>query len=635
MASIRKSFSFRNGVQVDEDNFIVNANGLVGIGTSVPSEFLDVRGTAKVVGLVTASDVFVSGVATITDIKVGTAISITGGGVKATNFYGDGATLSNLPTSQWEDINLGLGFTSIYAIGNVGIATTDPRQSFQVGGDPAAAGKIGVGINSIGNIRASGIITATSFVGALTGGVTGNVTGNVTGAVTGNVTGNITGNVDGNVNSTGLSTFATLSVTGLVNVGTAATFNTAGLDVTGVTSSTSFVGALTGDVTGNVTGNLTGDLTGDVSSGITTATTELNVGTGGTALTTLNTGRVGVGSAIPGSDVTIRKESNTSVEIISDSGVPKVSIGYSVGAEKSTGILRFGTEANTFDIVNNDTGDLNFILDGDNNSGSGNIKFIDNTTERARITNDGKLGIAITNPSHQLHVVGTSTVTGNAFVGGNLSVGGTITGTLSLGNVIEGTNILTTSGISTFSQINITDKVGFTSATPDCDVDFQTATASFGSIGIGTTNPNGAFNVQDTAFIDTLGINTTTIQSAPGFNLGRLQVVDTKIGLFKASIRLDYDRFSQIGFGTFGAQEDPEGVLDLSRAGEKHPTPWFKLPEMTTTRRNSLTSGFASSGITTNSIIYNTTSKRVEIYLATPGGAAGNSAYWVGVATVA
>ena len=176
MASIRKSFSFRNGVQVDEDNFIVNANGLVGIGTSVPSEFLDVRGTAKVVGLVTASDVFVSGVATITDIKVGSAISITDGGIAASRFFGDGATLSNLPTSQWEDVNLGLGFTSIYAIGNVGIATTDPRQSFQVGGDPAAVGKSGVGINSIGNIRASGIITASSFVGALTGDVTGDVT---------------------------------------------------------------------------------------------------------------------------------------------------------------------------------------------------------------------------------------------------------------------------------------------------------------------------------------------------------------------------------------------------------------------------------------------------------------------------
>ena len=49
------------------------------------------------------------------------------------------------------------------------VSTTDPRQSFQVGGDPSATGKIGVGINSIGNIRASGIITATSFVGALIG----------------------------------------------------------------------------------------------------------------------------------------------------------------------------------------------------------------------------------------------------------------------------------------------------------------------------------------------------------------------------------------------------------------------------------------------------------------------------------
>ena len=43
MANYRKSFNFRNGVQVDNDNFIVDANGLVGIGTSVPSEFLDVR----------------------------------------------------------------------------------------------------------------------------------------------------------------------------------------------------------------------------------------------------------------------------------------------------------------------------------------------------------------------------------------------------------------------------------------------------------------------------------------------------------------------------------------------------------------------------------------------------------------
>ena len=48
MANYKKSFNFRNGVQVDNDNFIVDANGLVGIGTSIPGEFLDVRGTASV-----------------------------------------------------------------------------------------------------------------------------------------------------------------------------------------------------------------------------------------------------------------------------------------------------------------------------------------------------------------------------------------------------------------------------------------------------------------------------------------------------------------------------------------------------------------------------------------------------------
>ena len=45
MANYNKAFNFKNGVQVDNDNFVVNANGLVGIGTTVPSAFLDVRPT--------------------------------------------------------------------------------------------------------------------------------------------------------------------------------------------------------------------------------------------------------------------------------------------------------------------------------------------------------------------------------------------------------------------------------------------------------------------------------------------------------------------------------------------------------------------------------------------------------------
>ncbi len=58
MANIRKQFNFRNGVQVDDDNLVVTSTGLVGIGTTIPTEILDVRGTAKIVGLVTATQIF-------------------------------------------------------------------------------------------------------------------------------------------------------------------------------------------------------------------------------------------------------------------------------------------------------------------------------------------------------------------------------------------------------------------------------------------------------------------------------------------------------------------------------------------------------------------------------------------------
>ena len=59
MANIRKSFNFRNGVQVDNDNFVVNANGLVGIGTSVPSVYkLNVYGDTRTTGLTTTRDLY-------------------------------------------------------------------------------------------------------------------------------------------------------------------------------------------------------------------------------------------------------------------------------------------------------------------------------------------------------------------------------------------------------------------------------------------------------------------------------------------------------------------------------------------------------------------------------------------------
>ena len=184
MANIKKSFNFRNGVQVDDDNLKVSATGLVGIGTTVPTEALDVRGNLVVSG-VSSAVTAQAGVMTVTTLNpteiIGAGVSIVSGIVTASSgiitFYGDARFLQGMPTSQWEDTNTGLGVSSIYNTGGtVGIATTNPVFALQVGNDPNS-GQSGVGIGSFGDIKVSGVITATSFSGNLDGDITGNISG--------------------------------------------------------------------------------------------------------------------------------------------------------------------------------------------------------------------------------------------------------------------------------------------------------------------------------------------------------------------------------------------------------------------------------------------------------------------------
>ena len=150
MANYIKSFNFRNGVQVDNDNFIVNAVGRVGIGTTVPEKLLDVRGNAKVVGHITATDASVSGIVTVGSITINGST----GTISATTFSGSaGQTFGNQAIVAIATDGFIAGATGLTTSSNLGIGTDSTTFELQVGGNPVTS--LGFGVTS-GNVTASG-----------------------------------------------------------------------------------------------------------------------------------------------------------------------------------------------------------------------------------------------------------------------------------------------------------------------------------------------------------------------------------------------------------------------------------------------------------------------------------------------
>ena len=140
MANYTKSFNFRNGVQVDDNNFIINPSGLVGIGTTKPEKLLDVYGNARISGISSLSSVNISGVATVGS---GINIDAASGIITAIKFVGDGSGLTNTVAITTDGFIAQAG--SIGTTAKVGVGTESPRSQFDV----------------VGNVRVEGISTFT------------------------------------------------------------------------------------------------------------------------------------------------------------------------------------------------------------------------------------------------------------------------------------------------------------------------------------------------------------------------------------------------------------------------------------------------------------------------------------------
>jgi len=650
MANIRKTFNFRNGVQVDDDNLVVNPLGLVGIGTTVPTEILDVRGTAKIVGLVTANQIYTPSLTvttgTIENLSISTSIIgagvsirsgiITASGTGVVTYYGDGANLLNLPTSQWIDTDVGLGFTSIYATGFVGVGTNDPRYAFQVAGtNNLGAFTNGVGIDSTGNIRATGIITASQFYGVgsnltlinadnissgtiatarvpqlansnipnnlnLSGVVT--ATGGFIGTVGGNIFGNVTGNVTGNL--IGIATTARSLIGNpdiLVNNITATSI--AATSITSVTS----IGATNANVTGIVT------------------TQSLHIGAGGTALSASFSGKLGIGSVTPTKDVQILKTGLAEIELIGSSesqiilGQQKTS---GAGIGDSTAVIRFGNTARAFDLINGDQGDFNYYL----NAGfpvvgftTGSFKWFYGQNLAAplmTLTYGGDLGIGKTNPDHKIHVVGTSTVTGNAWFGGNVSISGnvTVSGSLS-GNIfaVEATRVYQTSGVSTIynasvsNNLTVGSSVGIGTTLPTAPLDARNKLGLFGNIGIGTTTTTNSLSVVGSSVLQSVAIGGTNLDDGSGVGVygGTTTLSSNSVSGINSTIVI-LDSTCAIGVGT----TQYRSAADFSGAGSNHfggVGSFMIVPIVTDGQRTGLSTYEGA-------IVFNTTTKKFQGY---------------------
>jgi hypothetical protein len=345
--SINKNFVIKHGLEVDTNLILADAQtNKVGIGTTAPQYQLDV------VGGIGAEDIFISGVGTFTTLNAddinldnayinnGIITSLSGTNLNYSGISTLGIVTSNQITSQDIEVTGISTFNNIVLDGYLSIGNTTGQQN-QV----LVSTGVGVTWRPNSNLRTSTSFTATpgqtsfsatysiGFVDVYINGVkltnTEFVATNGTSIVLNDpcfgsesveiiafeveyplTFSGITLQEEGSVVGTGISAinFVGAAVTA-VSVGAGSTiFVNAQLPLTSssnvvvgiITATSGFVGALTG--TASTAQGLTG--TPNITVGVTTIST-LNVGTGGTIITTTSSGLIGIGTTNPTSALTV------------------------------------------------------------------------------------------------------------------------------------------------------------------------------------------------------------------------------------------------------------------------------------------------------------------------------------------
>jgi len=353
---------------------------------------LNVYGDTRTTGLTTTRDLYVSqnaevigvttvGVLTASSIDVASGVNVGGALTALTLKLSNGDTVDNLIGFARTTFITDNGGVGLHTTSKIGINTT------------ISPGASNPELSVFGNANVTGIITATTF----------------------------SGNVTGDVNS-GISTFTELKV------GTAITMSA------GIVTATTFIGNLTGNVTGIATtatnladgANIT---TGTINDARLPdlITSNINILSG-----TSYFNKIGVNTTTPSSDIHVRNNIQTEIQVTSDSNASLIGLGRSESITGFNGVLRYGNTDAAFsqfsdpyslDILNYGTGNLNFYLNPSNIAGTTGGFFWHKETQRLMALNSaGNLGIGLTNPSYKLQVNGTAYVSGDVEFANNLNL---------------------------------------------------------------------------------------------------------------------------------------------------------------------------------------------------------------------
>ena len=514
--------NFRDGIQVDTDDLISN-NGLVGIGSTIPRQQLDVRGNiivsensefnnVKVTGITSfQNDVAVSsgssvGIGTsVPEAAFQVGIGTTGftvdeqGNVTAVEYFGSGANLTNIPASVWT--NPGAGNT-IFTLKDVGIGTEQPRNGadFGVGYEILMDAESGIG-------TFEGIVTKNITVLNQTGAGQGNVEAEVGTFSTITATSNITGSLIGNADTATLATNAQ----GLTDV--------PAIIVSSIVSGGGTFSNLTEFESIQVSGGIT------ASNGIVTATTF-----SGTATTSLNAAiAYGIGGD-PDIQVDSVDINGTAPTFLRGAGVSTVGEDLRVGNFLGVGdtVSAVGDAGGFIGTVRVHNGDL--ILGGSISIGGSLVGTVElGSTQNINVLNVGA-GLSVAGIStFQGTVTGgadfnvTGTVTAgelDATDSSNIGGGQTIGSGLVVGNTVAGSDIRVLNGGGLIIGSGITMNGSITGA------DGITATGAISGGNITGANIVGTnLNV---AGISTLGsANCSNLSIAGGLNVTGIGTIST------------------------------------------------------------------------------------------------------------